>query len=95
MCMPTEPLDAEAALHGEQDDPTGRLDVYLVRTQVPLDLLALLTLWIVLVPPSDFDAEHHASTIALSVRFGLSIVYRIDLAIRASLARRHSGPRRR
>jgi hypothetical protein len=53
-------------------------------TQTPLDLLALATLWIVLVPPSDFGS---ASTIALAVRVGLSLIYAIDMTIRATLAR--------
>jgi voltage-gated potassium channel len=59
------------------------------KTQTPLDLLALATLWIVLVPPGDFGSKHHASTVALLVRLGLSVVYGIDLAIRATLASRH------
>jgi voltage-gated potassium channel len=74
---PASPLD---------DDPTGRLSAYLARTQTPLDILALLTLWVVLVPPSDFG---RGSTIALACRLSLSAVYGIDLAIRAGLARRH------
>jgi voltage-gated potassium channel len=71
------------------EDPSGRLAVYLARTQTPLDLLALLTLWIVVVPPGDFGSDHHASTIALAVRIGVSVVYGIDIAIRSTLARRH------
>ena len=33
------------------DDPGGRLAVYQARTDIPLDLLALATLWLVVVPP--------------------------------------------
>jgi voltage-gated potassium channel len=73
----------------DADDPSGRLAAYLARTQTALDLLALATLWIVVVPPSDFGAAHHASTIALTVRVGLSVVYGIDMTIRSVLARRH------
>jgi voltage-gated potassium channel len=69
------------------DDPSGRLAAYLARSQTPLDLLALLTLWLVVVPPGDFG--HDASTLALSVRFALSAVYAIDMAIRTVLAQRH------
>jgi hypothetical protein len=71
----------------DADDPSGRLAAYIAKTQTPLDLLALATLWIVLVPPSDFG--HRASTIALAVRLGLSTVYAIDMTIRVRLARRH------
>jgi len=72
-----------------EEDPSGRLGAYLARTRTPLDLLALVTLWIVLVPPSDFESAHHASTIALIVRIGVSVIYGIDMAIRAGLAKRH------
>ena len=68
------------------DDPTGRLATYLARTQTPLDILALLTLWVVIVPPGDFGSHQSA---ALAVRVGLSGVYALDITIRTVLARRH------
>jgi voltage-gated potassium channel len=71
------------------DDPSGRLSRYLARTQTPLDLLALLTLWIVVVPPSDFGSAHHATTVAWVVRIGVSVVYAVDITIRSVLATRH------
>jgi voltage-gated potassium channel len=71
------------------DDPSGRLAAYTRRTQSPLDLLALATLWIVLVPIGDFSTKHHAQTVALVVRIGVSVVYGIDMAIRSRLATRH------
>jgi voltage-gated potassium channel len=73
----------------EVEDPTGRLGAYLRRTRTPLDLLALLTLWIVVVPYNDFGSKDHISTIALIVRIGVSVIYGIDMAIRAYLAKRH------
>ena len=51
--------------------------------------MALLTLWIVVVPYNDFGSAHHISTIALVVRIGVSVVYAIDMTIRATLAKRH------
>jgi voltage-gated potassium channel len=71
------------------EDPRGRLRSYTARTQTPLDLLALATLWIVVVPPGDFGSADHASTIALAVRLALSAIYALDMVIRSSLARRH------
>jgi voltage-gated potassium channel len=71
------------------DDPSGRLAAYMARTQTALDLLALATLWIVLVPPWDFGPAHDAQTIALTVRICLSVIYAIDMTIRTMLARRH------
>jgi voltage-gated potassium channel len=68
-------------------DPSGRLAAYEARTRTPLDLLALLTLWLVLVPPWDFG--HDVQDIWWTIRIGLSVVYGIDLAICSVLARRH------
>ena len=73
----------------EVEDPSGRLGTYLARSRTPLDLLAVLTLWIVVVPYGDFGTSHHASSIALVVRIAVSVVYGIDMAIRAALATRH------
>jgi voltage-gated potassium channel len=88
MSTPSADTDRRDA---DPDDPTGRLASYLASTRTPLDVLALSTLWIVLVPPSDFGTSHDASTIALGVRIALSVVYAIDLAIRVALARRHAN----
>jgi voltage-gated potassium channel len=68
------------------DDPTGRLAAYLARTQTPLDVFALLTLWIVIIPPGDFGSGW---PIALAFRVVISGVYAIDITVRAALARRH------
>jgi voltage-gated potassium channel len=67
-------------------DPAGRLAAYLRRTQTPLDVLALLTLWIVVVPPGDFGS---ASGTAIAVRLALSGVYAVDITVRALLAGAH------
>ena len=68
------------------DDPGGRLAAFEARTEIPLDLLALLTLWLVVVPPWDFG--HNVGGYVWTARIGLSVVYGIDLAIRGVLARR-------
>ena len=39
------------------------------------------------VPPGDFGSEHHASTVALIFRIGVSLIYGIDMIIRSSLAK--------
>jgi hypothetical protein len=68
------------------DGPGGRLAAYEARTEKALDLLALLTLWIVVVPPWDFG--HDVDGIVWTIRIGVSVVYGIDRAIRGVLARR-------
>lgn len=85
-------MTAESADNGPQadpQDPSGRLAAYMARTQTALDIVALLTLWLVVVPPGDFGTSHDAYTIALTIRLALSGLYGIDMTIRAVLARRH------
>jgi voltage-gated potassium channel len=66
-------------------DPS-RLPEYEARTREPLDLLALATLWLVVVPWWDYG--HEVKYVVLAFRIALSIVYGIDLAIRSTLAPR-------
>jgi voltage-gated potassium channel len=87
--MIKHPDHADPIEEPDLDDPSGRLNAYTARTQTPLDLLALLTLWIVLVPPSDFGTGSYTSSIVLIARIGLSDVYGVDIAIRTALATRH------
>jgi voltage-gated potassium channel len=65
----------------------GRLAEYQAKAQQPLDLLALATLWLVVVPPGDFG--HNVTGIVLVFRGALSAVYGIDITIRSALAPRH------
>jgi voltage-gated potassium channel len=69
-------------------DPNGRLAAYQARTEVPLDLLALVMLWFVVVPPWHYSQDVRA--IWWVLRIGLSVVYGIDLAIRSVLSK-HPG----
>jgi voltage-gated potassium channel len=83
--------NAQGPGHAASDDsavdhPGGRLAAYEARTDKALDLLALLTLWIVVVPVWDFG--HNVEGIAVTIRVAVSVVYGIDLAIRGVLARR-------
>jgi len=68
------------------NDPS-RLAEYEARTRDPLDLLALATLWLVVVPWWDYG--HEVKWVVLACRVALSVVYGIDLAIRSALAPRH------
>ncbi len=80
---PSSHLDDEVV-----GDPSPRLAAYLARSDLPLDLLSLLTLWLVVVPPWDFGPSHRAATIALVLRISISVVYGIDMTIRCVLAER-------
>ena len=68
------------------NDP-GRLAQYEARTRGPLDLLALATLWLVVVPAGDFG--HGVMGIVVAFRIALSAVFGVDIAIRSALAPRH------
>lgn len=63
-----------------------RLDRYRHRTQTPLDVLALVTLWLVVVPPTKLGLT---TGFAVALRVALSCVYAIDYAIRIALAPKH------
>jgi voltage-gated potassium channel len=71
-------------------DSNGRLAAYAARTETPLDLLALATLWIVVVPPGDFSSTGYVRGIVSAARVALSVVYGIDLIIRSVLSGRHA-----
>jgi voltage-gated potassium channel len=75
--------------HPEAEDPSGRLAAYEAKTQTPLDLLALATLWIVVLPPTDFSATHDIRAAVLVIQGAIRLVYAADITIRSVLARRH------
>ena len=64
--------------------PGGRLAAFEAKTQTPLDLLALMTLWFTVVPPWYFSHE----IAVYFLRVCLSLVYAADLGIRGVIAGR-------
>ena len=80
-------LSGQGADAARAVNSSGRLGEYEARTREPLDLLALATLWLVVVPPGDFG--HDVTGIVIACRVALSVVYGIDIAIRSALAPRH------
>ena len=80
--LPRRGADADQAVTGPD-----RLAWYEASSREPLDLLALATLWLVVVPWWDYG--HEVKYIVLAFRVALSVVYGIDLAIRSALAPRH------
>src|SRR3954447_20504739 len=63
---------------------TPRLEAWLRQTQTPLDLLALFTIWLTVLPFTSATAR--GFTWWLVARLGLSVIYGIDLFIRARLS---------
>ena len=70
-------------------DDRSRVDVYQRRWRIPLDLLALVTLWLIVVPPGVITSNHILYLVLLSVRLGLSAVYAVDITVRTRLAPHH------
>jgi voltage-gated potassium channel len=63
-----------------------KLERYRRRTGTPLDVLALVTLWLVVVPPPTFGG---GQWVAVGLRIALSGVYAVDFGIRIALAPQH------
>jgi voltage-gated potassium channel len=80
--LPGQDADADRAVTGPD-----QLAWYEARSREPLDLLALATLWLVVVPWWDFG--HALKYLVLGLRVALSVVYGVDIAIRSRLAERH------
>ena len=89
MSEPLQSTDVATTSADDAEDPTGRLRQYMLKTQSGLDVLALLTLWIVVVPPGDLTTTHAGYLGAILARVTLSVIYGIDITIRARLARHH------
>jgi len=70
-------------------DDRGRVEAYQRRWQTPLDLLALATLWFVVVPPGVITSNHDVYVLLLILRVLLSVVYAVDISIRSILAPHH------
>jgi voltage-gated potassium channel len=84
-----QPPGHGAGGQAEPDEADGRLAAYEARTQTALDVLALATLWLTVVPPGDFGTTDGVRDVVLIARFGVSVIYAIDMTIRCALARRH------
>ena len=70
----------------EPDNP--RLDAWVLRSTAPLDILALLTIWVTVVPPGEIARLHPDNTwIFWTLRLGVSFIYLCDLLWRLHLSR--------
>lgn len=73
----------------DDENTSPRLEAYVGRTRTPLDLFALCSLWIIAVPVRSFGAGTDAAIGGILLRLSVSLVFAIDIAVRASLAPRH------
>jgi voltage-gated potassium channel len=69
----------------EENNP--RLDRWINRTTLPLDLLALFTIWLTVVPLGGIHDERHPF-FWYAGRILVSVIYAIDMIVRTVLARK-------
>jgi voltage-gated potassium channel len=70
----------------EQWDP--QVDRWMARTQLPLDIFALATIWLSFIPITDMLKFNSHRLLWISARAGLSLVFAIDIGVRARLSGR-------
>jgi voltage-gated potassium channel len=73
----------------KEDDDRSRVDAYQRRWRMPLDMLALVTIWLIVVPPGVITSKHALYVVLLVLRLAISLTYAVDLAVRTALAPRH------
>lgn len=71
-----------------EENTSPRLEAYLERTRTALDLLALCTLWIVVVPIAEFGVGDDRTAGGVALRLVISLVFSIDIGLRAAMAPR-------
>ncbi|CAB4343703.1 MAG: hypothetical protein F2597_09205 [Actinobacteria bacterium] len=69
----------------ESEENNPRLDRWINRTTVPLDLLALFTIWLTVVPIGGIHDEKHPF-FWYAGRILVSVIYAIDMTVRTVLA---------
>ena len=72
----------------ESEPENPRLDRWINRTTLPLDLIALCTIWLTIVP---FGAIHRSASqpyVWYVGRITISVIYAIDMAVRTYLSHR-------
>jgi len=70
-------------------DDRSRVEAHQRIWQTPLDLLALVSIWFVVVPASVISSRHGVDVVLLVLRLLLSAVYAVDIIIRVRLAPHH------
>ena len=86
----TSPVEPQLQLVDPEDSEEGnpRLDLWLSRTTTPLDLLALCTIWITVIPLGDIHKIAGHPVAWFAIRISLTVIYGIDMVIRTRLAHR-------
>jgi voltage-gated potassium channel len=81
------PPDVESADPSESEPDNPRLDRWINKTTLPLDLIALCTIWITIVPLGTIHRVADRPALWYFGRIALSVIYGTDMAIRTYLSR--------
>jgi voltage-gated potassium channel len=81
------PPDVESADPSESEPNNPRLDRWINKTTLPLDLLALCTIWLTVVPLGTIHQVADQPMLWYVGRLALSVIYGTDMAVRTYLSR--------
>ncbi len=82
------PPDVESADPSESEPGNPRLDRWINRTTLTLDLIALCTIWLTIVPLSAIHRVAGNPTFWYVGRIVISLIYGTDMAVRTYLSKR-------
>lgn len=85
---PPIPPDFESADPSESEPDNPRLDRWINKTTLPLDLIALCTIWLTVVPLGTIHRVADHPMFWYVGRIAVSFIYGIDMAVRTYLSRR-------
>jgi voltage-gated potassium channel len=88
MTSPRSPLEPDRVDSRASEPDNPRLDAWLRRTETPLDVLALCTIWLTVVPLGHIKDIGGEPMLWIIARVGLSLIYGIDMAVRTRLSHR-------
>jgi len=81
------PPDVESADPSESEPNNPRLDRWINKTTLPLDLIALCTIWLTVVPLGTIHRVADQPMLWYIGRLALSVIYGADMAVRTYLSR--------
>jgi len=85
---PSMPPDVESADPSESEPGNLRLDRWINKTTLPLDLIALCTIWLTIVPLGAIHRVAGNPTFWYVGRIVISVIYGTDMAVRTYLSKR-------
>ena len=82
------PPESESIDPSESEPENPRLDHWINKTTVPLDLIALCTIWLTVIPFGAIHSVARHEGLWYIGRIAISVIYGIDMGVRTFLARR-------